>query len=204
MATTQQVAAPTQKKGCSGVVVFMIASLALVVGIVAGAGVMVGAMKSDASIAQNLGIEVASTPIEPIAEPAEKTTEPDAQPAAKADYALLYPIEESLRVEGELDPEKVKRQVKERRYQLRECYQKGMSQDPDLKGEMGLQFTVSQSGSVLAALERHTEFGSSSVKNCIVNEIKSWKFPGKYSALSVVKFDVLMIPISSAAAGATE
>jgi hypothetical protein len=200
MATTQQVAPPTQKKGCSTIVVLMIASLSLVVGVLAGAAFIIVFMQFDPSIATNLGIELeAEVPATPI----EVIEEPEAA-AAKADYALLYPIEESLRVEGELDPEKVKRQVKESRYQMRQCYQDGMNKDPDLKGEMGLQFTVSQSGKVLAALERHTDFASEDVKKCIVKEIRSWSFPGKYKALSVVKFDVLMIPISSAAAGASE
>lgn len=198
MATTQQVAAPSQKKGCSGVIVFMIASLALVVGIIAGAGVIVVAMQSDPTIAENLGVTLPEVEVAtPVAQPAASDDGPAVAAPPDANYALLIPVEESLRIEGDLDKEKVARAVKENRYDMRRCYQEGMEIDPNLKGEMGVQFTVSQSGKVLAAVERHTEIGSKDVKKCILDEVKTWEFDGKYGALSVVKIDLLMVPVAS-------
>lgn len=199
MATTQQVAAPSPKKGCSGAIVFMIASLALVIGIIAGAGVIILAMQSDPSIAENLGV-TSPAPAAPKGEAVADSPTAEAPAADKTSYALLIPVVESLRIEGDLDEEKVGLAIKENRYDMRECYQKGVEKDPELKGEMGVQFTVSQSGKVLAAVERHTDIGSDSVKKCILDEVKTWEFKGKYKQMSVVKIDLMMVPVTSQAA----
>jgi hypothetical protein len=116
--------------------------------------------------------------------------------ADQQEYALLYPIEESLRVEGNLDSGAVKTTVRNQRFELRDCYQPELSKNPNLKGEMALQFTVSgQTGEVVAALERHTDFANKTVSSCILSKVKAWKFEKKFKGLGVAKFDVLMIPL---------
>ncbi len=181
-----------EKQGCSVVVVVMIALVCIVLGVVAGGlGFMffgVQEVSGDSPIAVDGDPAIATPPAVPTA-------------GSAPDYALLYPIEESLRVEGKLEQKAVTDQVKNKRFELRKCYQTALTKNPDLKGEMSLQFTVSgDTGKVIAALERHTDIGDSGVKKCILDEVKSWKMPATKAGESVVKFDILMIPISSASA----
>ncbi len=178
-----------EKQGCSAIVVFMIATVALLVGALAGGGAIYYAAISSPD---TLGIEA----------PAAETDTPEAKPAAaEQKYALLYPIEESLRIEGALPAESVTNKVKDKRYPMRQCYADAMEKDPSLKGEMSLQFTVSgDTGRVVAAVERHTDIGNDDLRDCILSEIKTWELAKTGKGDSVVKFDLLMIPITSAGA----
>lgn len=178
----------SEKQGCSTIVVIMIALVALVLGGVAGAGGVYGYLQTE-------GVEVGTVPTVPADTPT--VTAPT---AAQNDYALLYPIEESLRIEGAIPAKVVKNHIKDKRYEMRKCYQAAFETNPSLKGEMSLQFTVSgDTGKVIAAVERHTDIGDKNVRECLLKEIKSWTLNAKVKGNSVVKFDVLMIPISSAA-----
>lgn len=173
-------------KGCAPIVAVMVAILALVVGTVVGGGAVyyVYVVQAPEHTTTTSTVDTTATPA-----------------ADEPGYAVLYPLEQTLRIEGDLNPTAVKDQLLGKRFALRKCYQDGLEKDPDLKGEMSLQFTVAGSnGKVIAAVERHTEFPSSSVKNCILDEIKGWKFKGGRTSESVVKFDVLMLSMSASEA----
>ncbi len=196
MASNPTIAHPPIKKGCSSVVVFMIAIFCLVVGFIAGVGVLYGYLSYNSNALATLGLE-SSTPT-----PAPAVAQPTAQPdsaAAPEVYALVYPIEETLRIEGKIDPTTVRNRVTTQRFKFQECYKDEIQRSPNLKGEIALQFTVSNSsGTIIAAVSRQNTTGSDALARCLINDIKSWKFasiPG--GELSVVKFDTLFLPISS-------
>lgn len=179
----------SESKGCSPVVLVLVAALMLVVGVAVGGGAAYFlAVQSPPEVAENPA-PVVVTPDQP--------SNPTPTPAADERYAALLPLEETLRIEGPLPAAAVKETLLGgKRFKLRECYQKGVERNPDLKGEMSLQFTVAGSnGAVTAAVERHTKFSDTQVRDCVLNEIRSWKFPPQ-KAQSVVKFDVLMMTMS--------
>jgi hypothetical protein len=65
---------------------------------------------------------------------------------------------------------------------------------------MSVQFTVSGSkGNIIAAVERDTAINAS-IKECVLTEVKKWKFEPATGSNSVVRFDMLFVPISSAPA----
>lgn len=137
------------------------------------------------------------------APPPDTTTPATAVEAPAVDdrYAVLYPLDQTLRIEGPLPEKEVRDKLLTRRFELRKCYQTGLEKNPDLKGEMSLQFTVAGSnGKVTAAVERHTNFSDAAVRDCILNEVRAWTFSGKQPSQSVVKFDVLMLSMSAAEA----
>lgn len=178
-----------EKQGCSVIVVVMLATVALIIGAIAGAGAIYYLATASP---ESLGLDqpLAQTETEAAAAPAQAESEK---------YALLYPIEESLRIEGALAPESVTNKVKDKRYPLRQCYADALEDDNSLKGEMSLQFTVSgDTGRVVAAVERHTDIGNKALRDCILKEVKTWELAKTEKGDSVVKFDLLMIPISSA------
>lgn len=174
-----------QSGGCSVVVVALVTALAFVVGAALGVGAMWVSMEEAAPA------PATNTP----ATTATGATGAQTPPVAMKPYATLFPLEETLRIEGPLPPEVVKEVVLGggRRFTLSRCYEAGVERDPQLKGEMSLQFTVAGSnGKVTAAVERHTNFSDKAVSKCILDEIKNWTFPPQKSQ-SVVKVDLLLL-----------
>jgi hypothetical protein len=187
------------KKGCSTVVVFMIATFALVIGLLVGAGGLYGFLAFSDDGVKALGL----TAPEPTV-----TAAPTAAPAARpipqdAVYALVYPIEETLRIEGGIDPTTVRNLVSRERFKFQECYNAELKRRPTTKGEIALQFTVAGSnGQVVAAVTRQNTTNSKELADCVLKEVRGWKFqPIKDSQLAVVRFDALFLPISSAPGG---
>lgn len=187
-----------ESKGCSVVVVVMVAILMLVVGIAIGGG---GLYFWFAQSPDSLMPADSPTVAEPT-EPTEPTPKQDTKKTVSAEDAVLYPLDQTLRIEGPLDEKEVQEQLLAKRFKLRKCYQDELEKNPDLKGEMSLQFTVAGSnGKVTAAVERHTDFPDTGVRDCILDELKSWTFSGKQKSQSVVKFDILMLSMSQAVGG---
>lgn len=175
----------SEAKGCSVVAVVLVAALMLVVGFAVGGAVVWFLYVQDAP------------PPEAPSEPPQVVT-PTKQPSQPTQrYAALLPLEETLRIEGPMPPMAVRDiLLGGKRFKLRECYQAGVERNPELRGEMSLQFTVAGSnGVVTAAIERHTDFSDKGVRDCILKEVKSWEFPPQKSQ-SVVRFDLLMMSMS--------
>lgn len=182
----------SESKGCSVVVVVMIAVLMLIVGVAVGGGSAYFYLTQQRD--EFGGVEQ-PTPEEPT-----KSTKPTKK--VSAEDAVLYPLDQTLRIEGPVSKKEVAEQLLARRFELRKCYQKALRKDPGLKGEMSLQFTVAGSnGKVTAAVERHTDFPDEDVRDCILDEIKSWNFSDGRDSQSVVKFDILMLSMSQAVGG---
>jgi|GEM_PF-2093963 len=209
MSTVPTEAVGNQGKGCSSVVAGMVATLAFVVGLLMGAGGFFGYVKNSEGAAGNLGISEgtsADCPEVKTADGKECPACPDC-PEAGGDgnqgsaptYALVYPIEQTLLIEGKLKPEFLKEYVIKRRFKMQQCYQRILEKDPSVKGEISLQFTASESGEIVAAVSRQDTVKSKELKECVLAEIKTWKFEkgAIQSTLAVVKFDVLFTPIGS-------
>ena len=192
--------APPAKKGCSTIVVLMIATLTFVLGLLAGAGALFGYLKANEKAVSNLGLAASAEPTE-CPPPPECPTCPECETAAAgakpSTYALVYPIEQTLRIEGKLDKVVLREHVIKQRYALQKCYQKALAEDPSIKGEISLQFTISNGGEVIAAVSRQDTVKNEPLKKCVIDKMKSWEFPEDEvkSKLAVVKFDVLFTPI---------
>ncbi len=193
-----------QGGGCGPVVVFMIATLTFVLGLLIGVGGLFGFLKTDPSNLSTLGVEV------PKAEVITKTVEKECPPceAAKANspannspstYALVYPIEETLRIEGKIDRGLLKEYVIKRRLELQQCYQNALDKDPTVKGEATLQFTISNKGNIIAAVTRQDTVKNDELKSCLVDTVKKWNFKEAKikSKTVVIKLDILFTPIGA-------
>ncbi|MBA2661787.1 MAG: AgmX/PglI C-terminal domain-containing protein [Bradymonadaceae bacterium] len=200
---TPTITQPTIKKGCSGIVVFMVATFCLVIGFLAGASALYAYLTYVDGALATLSIENA----QPIPEPVHvHVDQPVAKAIAPQVYALVYPIEETLRIEGKLDHAAVRNRITTERFNFQKCYQSELSKRPDLKGEVSLQFTVSGSnGEVIAAVTRQNTTNSDALANCVLKDIRAWKFgKSEGNQLSVVRFDTLFLPISSAQVAAAQ
>jgi len=182
-----------ESQGCSVVVVVMVTLLAFVVGGGVGAAAIYFTLAANPSLA---GGTTTTTTVAADCPPCKEIA--PVATGGSANYALVYPIEESLRVTGTLSPDLIKDQVKSRRYTFSKCYQDALDKDPNVKGEMSIQFTVSGStGRIIAAIERDTKIDKR-IHDCVFTEIKKWKFEPTKSPDSVARFDMLFVPIGGA------
>jgi pSer/pThr/pTyr-binding forkhead associated (FHA) protein len=95
-------------------------------------------------------------------------------------------IDEESVVEGGLDREVISAVIKENLGQIRYCYERNLSANPDLNGKVQVKFTIAAPGTVSAQ-----EIGTSTLKNamvegCILRRIARWKFPQPKGGTSVV------------------
>lgn len=180
---------PKQKSGCGLISVLAIGILSLFSGIAIGAGTLAFVASRNAEVSTAIGATTEHH-IPPQADaPVEKKKD-----APK--YGLIYPVEDSLRIDGSLTKPEVANVITEKRYDLRECYSTALKKDEDLKGEMFIQFRVAKgSGNALAAIVRKSTIKDKVLLDCVVNKINKWKFPGQKKLDSSIKLDVLLAPI---------
>ncbi len=177
--------------GASLLVVGMIAALAFVVGALAGFGGLLGFLKADSGNADTFGISTAAEAAE--CEPCKEATATAS--GAPGVYGLVYPVEQSLIIEGDLDREVLRQHVVKNRLTLQKCYQERLASNPSLKGEMQIQFTISANGSIAAKVARVDTTEDQGLKTCVLDIIGSWNFKEKVTRMTVVKVDVIFAPL---------
>lgn len=79
--------------------------------------------------------------------------------------------------DGELPKSVVASYMNSKAGAIKACYQKGLQSNPDLSGSIKVRFLIQPSGSIAGAKMESSSLGSESVESCIMNNIKSWKFP---------------------------
>jgi hypothetical protein len=175
------------KKGCGPILVAMIALFCLTLGILAGGGGLFAFLYFTDDGVQRLNL--APAPIAQIADPVEVSAGTDNV------YALAFPIEETLQIQGELDESAVRTRLSRDRFVLQQCYLAELERSPETRGELSLQFTVASNGEVIAAVSRGNYTGSERLNRCVLDKIREWTFPAPETGrVAVVRFDVLFLP----------
>jgi TonB family protein len=80
-------------------------------------------------------------------------------------------------VRGSLDKEIIRRIVRRHLNEVRFCYDEALTRHPTLAGRVVVQFTIANTGRVLASLIGSSTLGVASVDACIANAVKRWEFP---------------------------
>lgn len=196
-------AQPKARSGCSSIVAVIVAIVCLFLGFAAGVGALYGLLYTDADAAAKLGLPTGDASAEAPADveaPADTGAVEAAKPGAdEVGYALVYPIEETIRIQGEVDRALVHEQIVNHRLDLQQCFQEALAGGDQIKGEMSLQFTVDGSnGETVAAIARQNTTGSASMERCVVKTMRGWSFDQKAmpKGLTVVRFDALFLPIT--------
>lgn len=90
---------------------------------------------------------------------------------------------------GGLDKDVVARVIKRYWAQIKYCYEKELSKNPNLYGKIAVKFTISGNGSVSEAEIEQTEMNNAAVEECIIRNIKRWMFPApKGGGIVVVRY----------------
>jgi pSer/pThr/pTyr-binding forkhead associated (FHA) protein len=86
-------------------------------------------------------------------------------------------LEEETEVDGGLDKEIIARYIKSQLGQIRYCYERQLSANPDLYGKILVKFTIGSAGSVVAQAIGNTSLNNAMVEGCILRRIAGWQFP---------------------------
>lgn len=86
-------------------------------------------------------------------------------------------VEEETEVEGGLDKEAIARVIRSQLGQIRYCYERQLSANPDLYGKLLVKFTIGATGSVVAQAIGNTSLNNAMVEGCILRRIAGWQFP---------------------------
>ena len=81
------------------------------------------------------------------------------------------------KVTGQVDKDMIRRVVRAHINEVRSCYNKGLSSNPNLQGRVAVQFTIVGNGKVTTAVAVENTTKSSKVADCIAKAVKRWKFP---------------------------
>ena len=78
---------------------------------------------------------------------------------------------------GELPKAVIKAYIATKMGAIKACYQKGLQSNPDLSGKIKVKFLIQPNGAVNPAKIDESTIGNDSVENCVLNNVKVWKFP---------------------------
>ncbi len=79
--------------------------------------------------------------------------------------------------DGELSPDIIKKVMADKAGAVKACYQKELQKNPDLSGAIKVAFMIGADGKVVGVKIESSSIDNVQVENCIVDNIKSWRFP---------------------------
>jgi outer membrane biosynthesis protein TonB len=85
--------------------------------------------------------------------------------------------DEDTVVEGGLDKDAIADVIRRNIGQIRYCYERQLSSNPDLYGKVLVRFTIGAAGDVGEPRVDNTTLKSAMVEGCILRRMASWKFP---------------------------
>jgi len=95
-------------------------------------------------------------------------------------------IDEESVIDGGLDREVIAAVIKESLGQIRYCYERHLSADPNLNGKVQVKFTIGAAGTVTTQEIGATTLKNAMVEGCILRRVARWKFPQPKGGTSVM------------------
>ena len=86
-------------------------------------------------------------------------------------------VDEETVIEGGLDRDVIADVIKRNLGQIRYCYERQLSSNPDLYGKLLVKFTIDAGGGVMEPKIDTSTLKSSLVEGCVLRRMAGWKFP---------------------------
>jgi hypothetical protein len=99
--------------------------------------------------------------------------------------AYFEPVQEEALVEGGLDKDQIAAVINRHIGEVIYCYEKGLQVKPSLSGRVGVKFVINGRGIVSSAGVASSSLNSAQVEGCIVNHLRTWKFPKPVGGVNV-------------------
>ena len=90
---------------------------------------------------------------------------------------IVAMVDEETVIEGGLDRDAIAEVIRRNLGQIRYCYERQLSSNPDLYGKVLVKFTIGANGEVLDQRVDSSTLKSSMVEGCIMRRMAAWKFP---------------------------
>jgi hypothetical protein len=78
---------------------------------------------------------------------------------------------------GSLDPEIIRRIVREHAGQIRYCYEKELTRTPGIYGKIVMKWVINGDGKVTVSQVAETQMKNANVEQCLATKIRTWVFP---------------------------
>ncbi|MES2963431.1 MAG: AgmX/PglI C-terminal domain-containing protein, partial [Bdellovibrionota bacterium] len=78
---------------------------------------------------------------------------------------------------GTIDREAIRRVILANLRTIKTCYNRQLERNPDLLGKLVLSWDIGEGGRVLATRVKSNELGNRAVAECIMDNLRQWKFP---------------------------
>jgi TonB family protein len=80
-------------------------------------------------------------------------------------------------VRGSLDKEIIRRIIRRHINEVKHCYEQELAREPRLAGRISVQFTIAETGMVVASVLQSSTMGNPRVESCVVKSVRRWEFP---------------------------
>jgi len=77
---------------------------------------------------------------------------------------------------GRVDPQRIAREIRERRAAIASCYERALKQQPTLAGKLVVRFTIAPAGTVIGLELDEDTLGAPAVAACVRATIARWRF----------------------------
>jgi hypothetical protein len=98
------------------------------------------------------------------------------------------------RVSGRLPPEVVQRIVRQNYGRFRMCYERGLTENPNLEGRVSVRFVIGRDGSVSNVSNGGSDLPSSSVVSCVISAYYGLSFPQPEGGIVTVVYPIMFTP----------
>ena len=96
---------------------------------------------------------------------------------------------------GALDKSLIDRVIKRHMNQIKYCYQRELTKNPNLGGKITVKFVIAKDGSVSKASTKKSTMGNSTVESCINRRFHRFKFPEpKGGGIVIVSYPFIFAP----------
>lgn len=127
--------------------------------------------------------------------PKERPTENRAVSAGKKRASGTVRIGGDPIILGALDKSLIDAVIKDQMNQIRYCYERELSGNSDLSGNMTVKFVISKTGSVSKASTKSSTLDNNAVENCINGRFLKFKFPEpKGGGIVIVSYPFIFHP----------
>jgi TonB family protein len=133
----------------------------------------------------------------PVSEEVQQVAPPTAEPARSADETTLDSVGrkglEPRRVprppttgQGALGRAEIQRVLRGHMAEIKACYEAGRKIDPNLDGQVTVQFVIGARGQVSSSTIKSSSLGNIRTETCLVQAIRRWEFPPPRNGVDTV------------------
>jgi TonB family protein len=104
-------------------------------------------------------------------------------------------ISTQLNVRGNLDKEIIRRIVRTHLNEIRYCYEQSLVRHPSLSGRVVVQFTIANTGRVIASVLQSSTIPEPALNSCVVQATRRWQYPAPDGGgLAIVSYPFQLTP----------